>query len=59
MFAAWMLSSRKPFTLRQDYGGHPLPAGELPVTILYEHLGVFVNKMKEDLKNIGEWDRSL
>ena len=58
VFAAHMLSSRLPFDLRSDYGGHPLPAGEQSVKLLYEHLQFYVDKMKSDLKNIGEWDRS-
>ena len=59
VFAAHMLSSGLPFDLRSDYGGHPLPAGEQPATLLYEHLQFYVDKMRVDLKNIGEWDRSL
>ena len=59
VFAAHMLSERKPFALHREYGGHPLPAGELSTNELYTHLGFFVAKIKEDLKNIGAWDRSL
>ena len=59
VFAAHMLSSGLPFDLRSDYGGQPLPVGEQPATLLYEHLQFYVDKMRVDLKNIGEWDRSL
>ena len=58
-FAAHMLSGSLPFELRSDYGGHPLPAGELPVSLLYKYMQFYVDKMKEDLKNVQAWDRSL
>ena len=59
VFAAHMLSKGLPFELRADYGGHPLPTGEQSASLLYKHLEFYVNKMRMDLKNIGEWDRSL
>ena len=59
VFAAHMLSSGLPFELRDDYGGNPLPSGEQPPGLLYEHLQFYVDKVRVDLKNIGEWDRSL
>ena len=59
VFAAHMLSLKLPFELRSDYGGHPLPAGEQPLAVLYEHCTFYVDKMRRDLKNIGAWDRSL
>ena len=59
LFAAHMLSSGLPFELRSDYGGHPLLAGEQPAHLLYEHIQFYVDKIQGDLKNIGEWDRSM
>lgn len=59
VFAAQMLSLGLPFELSAEYGGHPLPAGELPVSMLYDHTQFFVDKLRSDLKNIGAWDRSL
>ena len=59
VFAAHMLSSGLPFELRDDYEGNPLPAGEQPAILLYEHLQFYVDKVRVDLKNIGEWDRTL
>ena len=53
VFAAHMFSSGLPFKLDLEYGGHPLPVGEQPVTLLYEHLQFYVDKMRVDLKNIG------
>ena len=44
VFAAHMLSSGLPLDLRSDYGGHPLPVGEQPATVLYEHLQFYVDK---------------
>ena len=52
-----MLSLGAPFELRADDGGHPLPAGELPARMLYEHLQLFVDKMRTDLRKIGAWDK--
>ena len=59
MFAAHMLCSGLPFQLRDDFGGHSLPAGKLDCSIIYKHIQFYVDKMKDDLKNIGAWDRSL
>ena len=59
VFAAHMLCLGLPFELRPDYGGQPMPAGEQPAILLYDHLLFYVDKMRDDLKNIGAWDRSL
>ena len=59
VFAAHMLSSGLPFDVFAAYGGHPLPVGEQPAALLYDHIQFYVDKMRVDLKNIGEWDRSL
>ena len=58
VFAAHMLSSGLPFELSSDYGGHPLPVGEQPASVVYEHLQFYVDKIRVDLKNVGEWDEA-
>jgi hypothetical protein len=57
VFAAHCLTAGIPFATREGYGPFPLPAGEVPLGVLYSHADFYVDKMKKDLKSIGMWDR--
>ncbi len=59
MFGAHCLSEGIPFVSKPEwYGPFPVPASEVHGDLLYEVNTQWVQKIKNDLKSIGAWDRS-